>query len=128
MFEAFKRRCEEQLDKLLTSLTKVERDVTVLQSQWNTCKGTLKEFGEQLAPTQAAVSSLSERLAEMEAKEADIWAALKETRESLHELRSSRASDSESDSIGRLAHVSLCSFGNDVLQIFRCHRSRRSSR
>ncbi|KAI0695264.1 hypothetical protein C8T65DRAFT_584448, partial [Cerioporus squamosus] len=97
--EAFKGQCEERLDTLQKSLTKAERDVTVLQSQWSVNKRALNQLGEQLAPTQASAASLTKRLAEMEEMEAEIWAALQETREGLHELRSSGSS--ESGSVGQ---------------------------
>lgn len=94
----FQSRCTEELDRLQKSLKKVECDVTILNSQWNSIKQAIDEFGEQLAPTQVSAEALTQKLAEMETNEANIWAALQETREGLHELRSGSAS--EKDSIG----------------------------
>ena len=82
--ETFKSECSERMDDFRSSLGKVTHHVTVLRSQWAANKAELEELSKQLVPSsQEFAQNVATRLAEAERREEDVWAELKELRESI---------------------------------------------
>ncbi|TFK89653.1 hypothetical protein K466DRAFT_597592 [Polyporus arcularius HHB13444] len=94
--EAFRVECLKRVDALQGIVNKLEREISVLRSQWNSNKDTINTLSEQIAPSQEATHTLTARLVEMEQKEESVWALLRETREGLEELKRSTGDEHSS--------------------------------
>ncbi len=109
--EAFRVECLKRVDALQGIVNKLEREISVLRSQWNSNKDTINTLSEQIAPSQEAAHTLTARLVEMEQKEESVWALLRETREGLEELK--RSTGDEHSSLGKSRILLLCPLQSD---------------
>nr|VWO97809.1 3-oxoacyl-reductase [Ganoderma boninense] len=85
-FEDFKVQYAERLDKMQSSLTRAELDISVLKAQCSSSKTTLQELAEQLSPTQESARQATEKLRQMDEKQEVIWTTVNTLREDLHDF------------------------------------------